>query len=215
MPNRKNAYTAVRWSPYVVTRLNALIAALGQRFDAHPNFEGIMPTEESAPSVNRGVLEAAGYTPEKYRDAMIEILNGAAQSFPTSRVFWYMNFLPQHQGYLGDIADAVKANGVVLGGPDMLPDDHALVKNTYPIYDQLKGQMPMYGHISGACYRHLHKDASAPTKYWTMDELFKYSRKRMNVNYMFWVRLTRPSPSDAYDWTQALPVIANNPAFGQ
>ena len=36
----------MRWSPYVVGRLNALIKAMG-KFDSHPNFEGIATQETS------------------------------------------------------------------------------------------------------------------------------------------------------------------------
>ena len=211
--NRAGGYTAVRWSPYIVTRMKALIKALGQRFDAHPNFEGIFPTEESAPSANDTTLDATGYTPEKYRDALIDVLTDATRSLPTSRVFWYMNFLPRNQDYIANTASAVAALGVVMGGPDVLPDDHSLTRLTYPFYDQFNGQLPMFGHISGACYHHLHKDTSYPTKYWNMGELFRYARDKTHANYMFWVRIPRPSPSDAYDWTDALPVIANNPVF--
>ena len=104
--------------------------------------------------------------------------------------------------------------GVVMGGPDVLPDNDALTRMTYPFYEQFSGQMPMYGHISGACYRHLHADTSFPTKYWTMDELFNYASDDLHARYMFWVRITAPSPSDANDWEDALPVIANNHVFG-
>jgi hypothetical protein len=32
----------------------------------------------------------------------------------------------------------------------------------------------------------------------------------MHVNYMFWVRVTKPTPKDAYDWHDALPVISQS-----
>jgi len=211
--NKAGGHTAVRWSPYFVTRLKALIKALGQRFDAHPNFEGIAPATETAPSLSNTTLDATGYTPEKYRDALIDVLTDATLSLPTSRVFWFMNFLPRNQSYIGDIANAVKSSGVVMGGPDLRPDDHSLLKNAYPFYDQFNGQLPMYRHVSGSSYDHPHKDTSYPTKYWTMDELFRYARDKTHLDYMFWVRLTRPTPSDSYVWQDALPVIANNPVF--
>ena len=46
-----------------------------------------------------------------------------------------------------------------------------------------------------------------------MTELFNFARSTMHVNYMFWVRITQPSPADAYDWLDALPVIATNTTF--
>lgn len=213
--NKPGGYTAVRWSPYVVTRLKALIKAMGQRFDAHPNFEGIAPATETAPSFSSATLDATGYTPEKYRDAIIAVLTDATKSMPTSRIFWYMNFLPRHQSYIADVANAVKSTGVIMGGPDVLPDDPALQKHAYPFYTQFNGKLPLFGQVEPRCYSHLHEDTSFPTKYWKTNELFKFARDDMHVNYMFWVRLPKPSPSDSYDWEDALPVIANNPLFNQ
>lgn len=208
--NRVGGYTAVRWSPYVVTRLKALISALGQSVDAHPNFEGIA-TQETAPSLDDPILDATGYTPEKYRDALIDVLSDATSSLPTSRIFWYMNFLPRNNGYLAEVASAVQSLGVVMGAPDVMPDNQPLVKHTYPLFDQFKGTMPMFGQVEQVCYRHLHDDTSYPTKYWTMQELFDFGRDNMHLNYMFWVRVGKPNPSDSYSWYYALPVMANNP----
>ena len=58
------------------------------------------------------------------------------QSVPRSRVFWYMNFLPGRQDYIGDIASALVGTGVVMGGPDVLPDNPALARRVYPFYDK-------------------------------------------------------------------------------
>jgi hypothetical protein len=46
-----------------------------------------------------------------------------------------------------------------------------------------------------------------------MPELFDFARTKLHVNYMFWVRVTKASPADAYDWLNALPVIAADPTF--
>ncbi|CAN5335280.1 hypothetical protein BH24PSE2_BH24PSE2_21090 [soil metagenome] len=211
--NRPGGYTAVRWSPYVVARMKALVTALGQRFDSNPYFEGIA-TQESAPGLDGATLKATGYTAAKYRDALIDVLSHATVVMPSSRVFWMMNFLPQNQSYIGDVADAVKNLGVVLGGPDIMPDDYALQTHTYPFYHQFKGQMPTFGQVEPVCYSHMHKDTTAySTKYWTMPELFRYGRDNLGTDYIFWVRLPHASPADSYDWVDAQPVIANNPVF--
>ena len=158
-------------------------------------------------------LNANGYTPEKYRDALITVLKDASQSFSGSRVFWYMNFLSRSQAYLGEVASAVAPLGVVMGGPDALPDDYALKKLTYPFYEHYKGQMPLFCSAQFNSYKHLHQDSSYKTKYWTMDELFRFMRDDLHVNYVFWTRKTWSNPSGSYDWTDALQVIERNPAF--
>jgi hypothetical protein len=210
--NRTNGYTSARWDPYVVSRYNALTRAMGERFDAHPNFEGIA-IQESSLGLDKAVREAAGYTPAKYRDALIDMLSSASQSFPTSRVFWYMNFLVGKQAYIADVAEAVAPHGVVMGGPDVLPDESSLVNQTYPFYSQFRDKMPLFGGMQFDSYRHLHVDTSYPTKYWTMGEQFRYARDKLHVNYIFWTRKPGRWPEGSYNWLDALPVIANNPAF--
>jgi hypothetical protein len=211
--NLTGGYTPMRWHPYVVGRMNLLMKALG-RFDGNWNFEGVA-TQETALSVASTVLNSHGYTPEKLRDAYIDILSTAAASMPTSRVFWFMNFFAGNQQYIAAVANAVAAKGVVMGGPDVMPDNQPLRDRTYPFYDQFRTKMPLFAQVEPVCYAHLHKTSGYTTKYWTMPELFRYARDELHVDYMFWVRVTKPDPWDSYTHVDALPVIANNPTFNQ
>lgn len=210
--NRAGGYTMVRWAPYVVGRMNALTRALGARFDTNSSFEGIA-TQETSLGFDDSTLNAYSYTPEKYRDAYINILSTAANNMPRSRVFWYQNFLVRNQEYIGRIATAVAAKGVIMGGPDVLPDNNSLVTKSYPYYDKMKGKMHLFSQVEAMCYSARHETSGYRTKYWTMSELFRYARDDLHVNYMIWVRVPSPSPSDAYDWLDAVPVIGNNPTF--
>ena len=170
-PNRAGGYTALRWKPYVAQRFKKLLTELGRRFDSHPAFEGVA-VQESEPGFDDSVLAANGYTPDIYRDALIDVLTGAAKSMPNSTVFWYMNFFPQRMAYLPVVANAVAKAGVAVGGPDVLPDDYPLDRLVYPIYDELKGKMTLFNSMQYNSYKHVHKDTSYPTYYWTSDELF-------------------------------------------
>ena len=100
-----------------------------------------------------------------------------------------------------------------MGGPDVMPDDAALQTHVYPFYDQMAGKMPLFGQVEPVCYSHPHKTSGYTTKYWTMTELYKYARDNLNVNYMFWVRVPTASPSDSYDWLDALPVVEKYPTL--
>lgn len=210
--NRTGGYTVMRWSPYVVTRMKALLDAMGKQFDANPYFEGVA-IQETALSMTPALLSDNGYTPEKYRDALIAIITGAAQSFPTSRVFWYMNFLTGKQSYIGDIATAVAPYDVIMGGPDVLPDDYSLQKLTYPFYTKFAGKMKLFGSMQFASYRSPHKDTKTANKYWTMDEMFRYARDNLHVNYVFWNRKFKANPLGSSAWPDAIPVIGANPVF--
>jgi hypothetical protein len=209
--NTRGGYTTARWNQYVAGRMKALMVALG-RFDGAWNFEGVA-TQETALTLASSVLDANGYTPEKYRDYYISILTAAGNSMPTSRVFWFMNFLPRKQSYIGAIANAVAGKGVAMGGPDVLPDDQPLRDMAYPFFDQFRYKMPLFGQVEGECYAAPHKTCCYPTKYWTMPELFRYARDELHVDYMFWVRVVIPTYYNSYEWTDALPVVQNNPIF--
>ena len=62
--NHQTGYTMLRWNPTVVARYKALVSAMGQRFDSHPNFEGIAQ-QESALGLDAATRQRFGYTPEK------------------------------------------------------------------------------------------------------------------------------------------------------
>lgn len=207
LPSRSGGFCTVRWNPTVISAWIAMVQAMGRQFDSHPNFEGLA-TQETSLGFTSAQLKTWAYTPEKYRDGYIKELSAAAAAMPTSRVFWMMNFFYGNQNYIGQIANAVASKGVVMGGPDVWPDNKALASRTYPFYTQMQGKMPLFGQVEDLCYHELHMTGGYRTKYWTMPELFTYARTKMHVNYMFWVRITQANPRDSYDWNDALRVVA-------
>lgn len=210
--NKGGGYTVVRWAPIVMTRFNALISAIGHQFDASPALEGLA-TQETAPGFGYPVEKSFGYTPEKYRDMYINLLTTASKAFPTSRIFWFMNFFPVKEQYIATVAAAVAPLGVFMGGPDVQPDNPKLENKVYPYYTQFQSKMTLFGQVEGTCYSQLHVTSGFKTKYWTMPELFSFAKSKLHVHYMFWVHLPQPSKPGAYDWLDALPVIAANPSI--
>jgi hypothetical protein len=218
-------HTTIRWDPYVVERMSKLVQAFGRQFDCHPNLEGIA-FQETAPSVERSLLGRSGYTPEKYRDALVTNLRNASASLPRSRIFWYMNFLPGNQGYIGDIAQQLVGTGVVMGGPDILPDNSALQRRVYPFYEEFRGRLKLFGSMQNDSYRHPRgggkvkgnvaafpgsQAGAGPAGYWSMEDLYAFARDRLHVDYIFWDYRMRPQPPDSHDWSDALEVIARHP----
>jgi hypothetical protein len=212
--NRVDGHMALRWHPYVVERFKLLMAALGEQVDCHPNLEGVA-IQESALSLNDDMLDKYDYSPEAYRDALIEVLLGMASSLPHSQAFWYMNFLPRGQRYLADVAEAVAPAGVAMGGPDILPGRDSLERRTYPLYRRFADQMTLFGSIQYVSYGHAREGAAASdkSKYWTLEELFRYARDDLHVSYVFWNHKTWRNPKDSYDWDDAVPVIRANASF--
>jgi len=231
MTNLKGGISPKKWDRRVVEREIALCRALAREFDANPNFEGIA-WQESAPSVSRKDLADAGYTPELFRDSLIELLKGSSQALARSWVFWYQNFLPGKNEYLGDIAEAVLPFRVVLCGPDILPYRTALLRN-YELYDRFHGKMKLASSAQHDSYRHHKDDTSNDAKavfhrglkpihrdgYVTMQQIFEFGRDRLRLNYIFWswVRWpgVKPYPGDPnpFVFEDALAVIRRNPSF--
>ena len=209
----KRGYTALRWDPVVVERMNRLVAELGEAFDCHPNLEGI-GFQETALSLDEQTMQQAGYSPEKYRDAIERVLAGATRSLPRSRVFWYMNFLPGQQQYIAEIAENVAGTGVVMGGPDILPDNPALTRRTYPLYDRFSRRMKLFGSMQHDSYRHPRAARTqGDDEYWSMEDLFVFARDELHVDYVFWEYRTRRQPANSRDWAEAREVIARHPDF--
>jgi len=214
LPYTAGGWVAKRWAPWVVERMAALTEAMGKRFDRHPNFEGVA-FQESAMGFTQAIQKQHNYTPEAYRDALIQQLTNTRKHFPTSQVFWYMNFLEGRQAYLAEVIEAVIPHRIAMGGPDVLPDNGALTRLTYPLYEQFKGRLTMFNSVQYDSYKHVHATAGYATKYWTPQQLFVFARDRLNVNYLFWTRKPRPAPADSYHWVDALGLIRNNANFNQ
>ena len=63
--NHGGGYTTLRWMPVVAARFQALVTAVGAKFDSTSSFEG-MATEETAPGLYYPLLKKNGYTPQEY-----------------------------------------------------------------------------------------------------------------------------------------------------
>jgi hypothetical protein len=197
----------------VVKRLSRLVDELGMAFDSNVHFEGIA-FQETALGIEKSVLDANGYTPEAYRDALIAILRNGANALPTSRVFWYANYLPRGNAYLYDVAEAVAPHHVAVGGPDVLPDSSPLQKFVYPLLRAQSEDVIVFNSAQNDSYRHDHVDNTAVTKYWTPLEIFDYARDDLRVRYLFWNRVTKPDPADSYTIEDAYPLMAGEPLGG-
>ncbi len=208
LPFKRGGMVAKRWDPLIVERLEALFSALGQRFDTEPYFEGIA-LQESAMGFSREIETRHGYTPEKYRDALISILRGARRGLPNSQIFWYMNFLEGKQAYLAEVAEVAVAERIAMGGPDVLPERASLVRLTYPLYPRFAGRLTLFCSIQNDSYAHRREDDAG--RYWTPEELLLFARDRLHVSYLFWNRKYWRKPPDSWNWDDAMRAIRAYP----
>jgi hypothetical protein len=210
LPFKRGGMVAKRWDPVIVERLGALFSALGGRFDTDPHFEGIA-LQESAMGFTSEIETLHGYTPEKYRDALIAILRSARRGLPGSQIFWYMNFLEGKQAYLADVAEIAAEERIAMGGPDVLPERASLARLTYPLYARFAGRMTLFCSIQNDSYAHRRESGAGSSRYWTLEELLLFAREQLHVSYLFWNRKYWRKPPDSWNWDDATKVIRAYP----
>ena len=212
---------AMRWDPFVIDRLTALGRALGEAFDAHPHFEGVA-VQESALDIPLDVARKNGYTPEKYKTALIDILIGLKGNMTRSQVFWYMNFLPEEQEGLREIARAIVPHQIAMGGPDILPHRKYMARVSYPLYEAFKDQMTLFCSAQNDSYKHHKNDVNNQTKnrvavhaegYLSMEEIFLFARDNLHVDYVFWQHKYEKTDPKERDFDDAIEVIRKYPTF--
>lgn len=212
-------FSPVRWHPVVIERWVALGQALGERFDSHPNFEGIA-IQESSLEIPEAGYRTFGYTAEKYRDALITLLTGLQAALPHSHVFWYSNFLPNNDGYLSQIAAAMEGPGIFMGGPDILPHRRFLSQASYPLYEAYQARLTLFCSAQGDSYNHhqndLRVDEQEPIPaegYLSMEEIFLFARDSLHVRYLFWDYYYEGINPGERNYDDAIEVIRQYPTF--
>lgn len=138
-----SGWVAQQWNPAVRQRYQALLAALAARFDGRV-FGVYLPEtaidlDEKAPP--------KGFSCDNYFAGELENLSFARKAFTKSHVVQYVNFWPcewdNDHNYMGRMFEFASANGVGLGGPDIVPGRKAQMKNSYPFFNKYKGKLSL------------------------------------------------------------------------
>ncbi|WP_439481852.1 hypothetical protein [Cyclobacterium plantarum] len=217
--NEGGGFSPIRWNPEFLNRFLAVGEAISDRFDTHPNFEGIA-IQETAMDIPEDVLLKYDYTPEKYQDALLSILNGFATSFSSSNVFWYQNGIQGSNKLIRQIADSIShKENIIMGGPDILPHRKWL-RHTYKIYGDYKGKIKLFCSAQDDSYHHHKNDIQLSEAepiheegYLTMEDIFLYARDEMHVQYLFWNYYYEGIKNGERSFDDAIEVIRQYPTF--
>jgi hypothetical protein len=109
------------WDSEVVDRYIALLEALGDEFDAHPLFEGIVLNRESALGPAHTI---SGFSVSSYQRQSRRLMTASKAAFPRSNVVFYTNFVSGGAGQ-STVTDWIawqRNNGIGQGTPDLAPD---------------------------------------------------------------------------------------------
>ena len=120
---RQDGYVARRWDEAVQERFARLLVKLGEELDG--KIEGVNLPETIVGFGETGKLYPTGFTPERYREAIIQQMEVLRNAFPTSVVIQYANFMPgewlpwDSQGYLERLFQFAREHNIGMGGPDI------------------------------------------------------------------------------------------------
>lgn len=178
-----------RWDPAVQERLFRLFDVLAKEFDG--KIEGINLAETSVTFGQTGRLYPSGFTPRRYRDAVIENIKALRRSFKHSKVMIYANFMPgewrpsvtDNKGYLEAVYAAAIDNDVSVGGPDLMPHRPGQLGSSYPLIRDASKRVTTGVAVQDGNYAEPNRKTGKPS---TIAELIAFATDYLNVNYIFW-----------------------------
>jgi hypothetical protein len=223
------AETCFMWEKPVIDAFVAMMQALAQHFDANPRVEGLILQESSLGFNGQYSQDAAHngtYTPELWRDALIQFVNACSAAFTNSRCLSFLNFLVGNQSYLADVSAAISAvpnNQACYSGPDLLPNNSTLYADINSTYEQLTRHK---GCRSNSAQNDSFNVQWPNGTAYTLDDIFNFAvsgtfgdfdqtdpyHSGVCVNsYLFWNHRVGTAAPNNYDWTDAEKTIAKYP----
>lgn len=180
-------WMARRWDPAVQERLHKLLLALGAEFDGR--VAGINFAETSVEFGGSGRLFPSGFSPERYRDAIIENIKVLKRAFPKSVAIVYGNFMPgewrptDDKGYLRAVYDSAKSFGVGVGGPDLLPSRVGHLRGAYPLIRDASARVPVGIAVQEGNYAEVNRATGARA---SVADLYRFATEYLGIDYIFW-----------------------------
>ncbi len=194
------------WDMYVIDRLNLLYAELSAHFDHEMYFEGVVIKTPDI-QLNEQTKTKYAYSEEAHRAALIQLLSTSKTAFASSKVFWSIAAGMSNSKMNNDIAAVVGAQGVILGGAELLPDHNDWVAVFAPFYKAFKDRGLLFSVVGQSGYAHPHADPALKVKYWTLPSLAEHAKQQLGVSYLFWEQKVLRDPADSYQWSDVVPVL--------
>ncbi|MGE8555325.1 MAG: hypothetical protein ACN6OB_15500 [Chryseobacterium jejuense] len=179
-----NGWVTQQWNPAVRERYQKLIGELAKKFDGR--IQGINLPETSIDIEMK--KDKTGFSCDAYFQAELENLKFARHAFKKSYVLQYVNFFPcewenDHQ-YMSRLFDFADKNNIGLGGPDIVPNKNAQMKNSYPFFNQYKGKLSLVAMaVQEPTLTYKNPKTKKP---FTKEEFVNYAQDFLGVNIIFW-----------------------------
>lgn len=180
-------WVARRWDPAVRARFQALLRALGSRLDGQ--IEGVNLPETAIDFGATGRYWPEGFSPEAYRDSVLDTMKALKDAFPKSVAIQYANFMPgewrpwNDRGYLAAVYAFARRNGIGVGGPDILPYKKGQMNHSYPLIRDSAGAVPLGAAVQWGNYEHIHPETGQRI---SIADIYKFAREYLRLDYVFW-----------------------------
>jgi len=183
-----HGYLIKLWNTKVRARLNLLLQALGNRYNANAHFEAIGFTESSAGTDFTAAQQL------DYYNGLLAVDQLARNYFPNTTVYQFTNHTRK---YLDAFITSLKDMGASLGGPDILPTDKSLTfsdsdpktpDGIYTYYPKLAGIVPLMPSVQPIDYRYTSAKKADPGHVPTLLELYNFGKDNLKANYIYWTR---------------------------
>ncbi|MBY0475833.1 MAG: glycoside hydrolase [Nitrosomonas sp.] len=184
-----DGYNIKLWNTNVRNRLTALLKAMGERYNSHPNFEGIGMIETA---MGQAVTPLTKVQTDGWFNNLIVVQQNMRTFFPNTMTIQEINY-PRE--YLKQITSAMVKMGGALGCPDIYPDEPGLnfvgnaysPQGAYPYFAQLSGIVPIAPTVEKVNYLNTRGDKQGHVP--TVQEILIFARNELKPNYIFWQRL--------------------------
>ena len=182
-----DGYVVRRWDKSVAERFNKLLTELGNRFDG--KIEGINLPETSVGFGETGKLYPPGFTPEAYRNAIIEYMAMAKKAFPRSVVIQYANFMPgewlpyDDKSYLKSLFEFASREKIGMGGPDIKIYQKGHMNHGYKFLREYKNSITGGVAVQDGNYEEINPKTG---KRVTVKEIYDFANEYLGLDYIFW-----------------------------
>lgn len=173
------------YNDQVRDRLIALTSAMGQRFNLNNAVEGVTFNETA---MGQAVNPLSKAQSDDFFRNLAQVNTATRRAFPNTVVMQFINF---PSSYMPGLVRNMINSSVALGGPDTFLNDHSLNRNTYPLYDQAQGKVPIGPSVQPENY--VSRSQNGPHSPPKVTELHAFAQNQLHANYLFWSRtLTGP-----------------------
>jgi len=174
-------WVAEQWNPNVRHRFQKLLGELGRRFDGR--VEGINLPESAAE-----IEDLPSFSASDYFNAEIENAGAARRAFQKSFVVQYINFWPgeweNDHGFMAKSFEFAAKNHLGVGGPDIVPNQKAHMKNAYPFFHQYRGRLPIVAMaVQEPTLTYINPATHKP---FTKAEIVDFATGYLGANVIFW-----------------------------